>query len=529
MHPAPNPMKRRSLVRAGVGVLCLVLLGLAVWWRANRPPAVAFGPDGELRPNILVIDIDSLSPEYLGLTRDGSPITPNIDALTHRGVQFTSAISHSGWTLPALGSILGGRLPVAIELQGGRPRGGRELPGILALYGYSTAAFFGGTLPGPGSEANSRGFDLVSVEKKTGKKPPTGDVVHWLEDQAREPFFGYIHEIDLNHPWAFLQPKYPYDTPHTQAIGSDYPAIYESFQHRLTESAARQAMVAHYEGILHLYDASVGEILETLDATGVADRTIVVLTSDHGQDFFHHTYGGHGLLYDSTIRVPLVIVDPRRSGSSGRVVRTVVQGVDLAPTLLERAGIPADQTMDGESLSSLMGPGEATYVERPVFSLTDACHMALRADGHKLILRDGRQRQDRNWMPAGDADGLKIPLPDFVANHGPADVALPDCAGDATGLANVKLHGDAPTGASPEDTLIELYDLVHDPDETRNIALQDPSRAVGMLRVLLATRAGQSQTMAGAPREALGPDEIRKMREQGYWGFVSPGPAIAPP
>lgn len=525
------PLTRRSAVRILAGLLGLGVVGLAGWWQATRPPAVAFGPDGDLRPNILVIDIDSLSPEYLGLTRNGAPITPNIDALMHRGTRFPNAFSHSGWTLPALGSILGGRLPVAIEASGGsirwRPEGARDLPGILSLYGYSTAAFWGGTLPGPGNDANSRGFEHVSVEQKTGKTPPTAEVLRWVSD-AKEPFFGYVHELDLNHPWAFLAQKYPYDTPRTNAIGSDYPAMYASYQHRLTEAAARDAMIAHYEGILHLYDASVGQMLAALDSAGVASRTIVVLTSDHGQDFFHHAYGDHGLLYDSTIRVPLVILDPR-DGTTGAVVQTVVQGVDLAPTLLDRAGIPVDQTMDGRSLSSLMAPGDPPYVERPVYSLTDACHLSLRADGHKLILRDGRPRADRNWMPAGDAAGVKIPLPDFVARHGASDVALPDCSGDAASRANVKAPGSPLAGATPSDTLIELYDLAQDPDEQHNVAEDEPERALAMLRVLLATKAGQSQTMAGAPRDALGPDEIRKMREQGYWGFVGSGEKPAAP
>jgi arylsulfatase A-like enzyme len=520
--PIGRPLPRRAAL-AGLVLAAAAAVGLRAWWAA-RAPAEAYGADGELRPNIVVIDIDSLSPEYLGQTRDGAPITPNIDGLLGSGVKFTNAISNSGWTLPALGSILDGRLPVAIEEQGGavrwRPQGVRDLPQILSMYGYDTAAFFGGTLPVASQSAFAGGFaELDAAQKGDDLAPPTARATAWISKRRNRPFFAYIHELDLNHPWAYvLRGPYPYEPPGGRPNGSDYPAIWADLQRRLPLPAAQAAMVSHYEAILHLYDGAVGSILHSIDAAGIADRTVVVLLSDHGQDFFHHAYGDHGLLYDSTIRIPLVIRDPRLAG--GRVVTTTVQGVDLAPTLLDRAGIPPDQTMDGRSLASLLGADGTPYAERPVYGLSDACHLVLRADGHALVLRDGRDRPDRNWMPPGDSRGVKLSLADFATRHGVTDVELPDCSKQLASAANLKHRTGDLRGASSAEISVELYDLAHDPDEKVNIAEEEPERAVALLRALLAIRSGQSAALAGVPREEISPEQLQKLREQGYWGFV---------
>ncbi|MFZ5481606.1 MAG: sulfatase [Myxococcota bacterium] len=442
----------------------------AAWW-ASRPTRP---------PNFLVIDIDTLPDDRVGAMRDGEPVTPVIDALAARGARFTHAFSNSGWTLPAIASELTGRLPRPVET-GRRARswkapGARTAPEILELYGWHTACFWGETLPGPMGEALAGTFDEVFVPKRPA---PGADVIAWLERGPPEPFFALVHEIDLHNPYAM-----PVDDPAWPRV----PAYNEAFRvlrAQVGDEAARAAVEARYDASLRAYDAALGRVLAALDEAGLADRTVVIVTSDHGEDFWEHVVVDHGVLYDTTLRVPLVVADPRADG--GRVVDAPVQGVDLAPSLLELAGVPADVAMEGRSWAPLLRgepPGEA----RPVLAVTDACHVALRTGDTKLILRGMRPGRP-GQPPAGGGVRLRELLP---------DAEVPGCR---------------------DDLRVELYDLVGDPLERDDVALREPARAVALARELLAMLSPGAE----AGREVqLTPEQEKAIRDQGYWGLVEP-------
>jgi hypothetical protein len=522
----PRAARRAALPVALVGVAVLAGITLVNWGAPRTAVATAEGSapaparEPAARPNFLFVDIDTFTPDRIGVVRGGASITPVLDGLARRGVTFTHAFSQSGWTLPALSSVLTGRLPIPLTVEGNsipwRARGVRDLPDILSYYGYSTAAFWGNTLPGPVSGGMSRSFASVSVQKRLLSAPPTEEVLGWLGIQPREPFFAYVHDIDLHAPGVFSDSD-PARAPLTP--GPSYEQLYTDAKAEGDEAAARERVYARYDANVHRYDAAVGRILAGLDAAGVAGRTVIVVTSDHAEDFFDHDTVGHGLLYDTTLRVPLLVVDPT-APDPGRTVDTVVQGVDLAPTVLARAGIPADVGMDGRTLLPLLGldPG-GTYVERPVFSLTAGCHASLRADGKKVIVRDGRPRTDRAWKPAGGDNGVRVPLDRFAAEHGLGDLPLPDCR---TTQVDGTPDDNGPRGPGPSDILVEFYDLGADPGERTNLVADRPADAAGLLRQLLVTLATQRAIATGAPKEPLAPEQIQTIRDQGYWGLVSP-------
>lgn len=463
-------MRRALLVAAA-----LLVLGVAAWallrGRGHRD-----GP-----PNFVVIDIDTLSVDRLGQPGpNGASTTPRIDAFAAQSARFSRAFSSSGWTLPALVSILGGRWPAAVEVERGEvpvaPE--RDLPKILGLYGYHTAGAWGDTLAGAIGAVISQSF--------AERLPANADVPAWIAS-APEPFFLYVHEVDLHAPAAHGGHR-------------DWRSIYAEGERQGGEEGGRRAVMDQYQAHLAEYDGAFGRVLDALDDAGLDERTVVILTSDHGQDFFTHAFVDHGVLYDSTLHVPLIVHDP--AGPRGVVLDRMVQTLDLAPTVLSRAGIPLDTAMQGQPLQPLLG-GAGAYDDRPVYSLSERCHVSLRTADTKVILRDGRPRPDRTWVEAGGQNGARVSLAEFAAAHPVGD--LPSC-GSAT---------NAPT---PADLIVELYDLAADPEERTSLIAEQPERAVPLVAELLRRMAAGGER-AGQP---LTDAQKQAIQQQGYWGMMNP-------
>ena len=194
---------------------------------------------------------------------------------------------------------------------------------------------------------------------------------------------------------------------------------------------------------------------------------MVVLLSGHGEDLAEHSpTANHGWWYDTCLRVPLVVADPGRPGG-GELVETVVQAVDLAPTVLERSGIPPDMEMDGVSLGSPLGWGSRPYQEREVFSMTGRRSVSLRTSGEKLIFWGGRE------YDASDARG----------------------AGGR----------------------VEFYDLLRDPGETRNLVVEGVAVDPGLLERLSRWMEARDERRALGTLQRLGEAGRRLLQERGYW------------
>lgn len=463
-------------------------------------------------PNLIVVDIDSLAEHRVGARRGAEPVTPELDRLAARGTRFSHYYSQAGWTLPALSALLTGHEPVPLELRDGAiawmPRAARTTAEILGLYGYHTAAVWGTTLPAAVHGALGRGF----AEDLVGGEPGAGAAA-WLAEGPEEPFYLYVHDIDLHAP-------YPFPTPGSRRWGEERlgPSWYEILARQQFSSGARDQSLATYDDNLRRYDAALAPLLRFAEEDG---NTWIFVLSDHGEDLFVHTYGDHGPLYDSTLHAPLIVAPP---AGQAQVVDTVVQTVDLAPTLLALAGVPPDQSMDGRSLLPLLG-GTGDYRARPVRSLTDGCNASLRKDGWKLILATEDPRMDRG--PLLRLGGVQVvPRVPFLAPEG---LPVPDCNGEDAAAAQAGL-GDGGRIASSGigrggfrgGLVVELFDLAADPRETRNLALERPELAhalsVELLGWLAARRAAGRGGMAGASS----PEVEAALKEQGYWQLVQP-------
>ena len=141
--------------------------------------------------------------------------------------------------------------------------------------------------------------------------------------------------------------------------------------------------------MLHGYDALLGALLGRMDAAGLLAHTVVIVTSNHGEDFGEHGAGiKHGALYDTTLRVPFVVAGPgiRR----GARIDLPVQGIDLSPTVLALAHVPAEREVNGVSLATILA-GEApaaALLDRPAFVFTNERNVAVRTPTRKLLLTD---------------------------------------------------------------------------------------------------------------------------------------------
>ncbi len=290
-------------------------------------------------PPIVLISIDTLRSDHLPAYGYGGGETPAIDRLARDGVLFERAFSHAAQTLPAHASLLTGVLPATHGVRDnvGFPlvaNGASTLAERLGRAGYTT----GGAVSSFVLRAEtgiSRGFeryDAPETPERPGRET-LARLLPWLDEWRDGRPFLFFHLYEPHAPYrppADLAPRFP----------------------------------KRYDGEIAAADRVVGELLATLDERGLYDRALIVLVSDHGEGLGDHGEEEHGfLLYREAIQVPLVVKLPA-GARAGERVREAVGLVDVAPTLLEAAGLEPGPSLAGHSLLS-EAPGS-----RPVYSET---------------------------------------------------------------------------------------------------------------------------------------------------------------
>jgi arylsulfatase A-like enzyme len=424
--------------------------------------------------NVLVIDVDTLRDDRVGRSRDGQALTPVLDALAARGTRFELTVAQSGWTLPSLASLLTGNLTgAALQDVDSKdlawiPPSTRTVPQVLALYGYETAVFYGHTIPLRIPDYH-HGFDFVApAPAPKDRSHPNGAFLDWLADDPPEPWFALVHTVDMHmladvprpdlHRFA-RQPHEPCVTPEM-----DYDALVAKWASTLGRPAGEELARAHYDAAVAYEDREIGKLLEALGSA--RERTVVVFLSDHGQELFEHGRLDHGAPYEFVLRVPLIVADPRRPSAPRRVTE-MVETIDVAPTLLELAGVPADAAMAGRSLLPFLDGTMTGREPQPVLSITDPFRLSLRTQTRHLV---------RCSQPGCPKVG----------------------------------------GAS---SVLELYDPVADPDERTDLSATLPADVAALAAALEAGAASVS-TGRRAVGSALSEDARRTLRERGYWEHI---------
>ena len=398
-------------------VVLLVAAAAAVllWQRAGREPGLRDSqPDS--RPNVLLITIDTLRAD-----RVGRGLTPSIDGVAARGASFAHVRATAPLTLPSHVSLMTGTIP---PVHGVRENGvvfDRKTPTLAAIFknaGYRTAAFVGAYVLNRRFGLDA-GFDVYddSVRRDAARaeqleaERPGGEVVDaalgWLPADGT-PFFLWVHMYDPHAPYA-------------------PPAEY------LAKAGGNA-----YDGEVAYADAQVGRLLAALESRGLTDTTIVAITSDHGESLGEHGEQTHGmLLYDTTLRVPLVIAAPGFTATANQPCHP-----ELASALLGAAGLSgvAPASM---SRSTLLRPGGSAPTDGSTVCLSySESHYPRRAGWHALT-----STSDSIWK--------------LIASSGQ-----------------------------------ELYDLRSDPHETRNVAAAHPAIVQAMADKLAGMQPPREATSA---------------------------------
>ena len=432
----------RSVRRALLGAL-LVPLALAC--------ARESGP-----PNLVLISLDTTRRDHGSVYGYGRETTPNLERLAAEGVLFSLAYAPAPTTGPSHATLFTSLHPITHRVvKNGRVLvpAHRTLAERLRERGWATAgvvssyvldARFGWD---QGFELWDDDFDRATA---TTMVPSGGGVevfdrtagattrraVTWLESErdTSRPFFLFVHYMDPHEPWV-APPEFVkrFRTPDVPADGVS-------------------GLIARYDAEIAFTDHELGELLAALDRLGLKEDTIVAVSADHGEGLLQHGELHHGTqLYEEQMRVPLLLRWPRGL-PAGRVIDGAVSLIDLAPTLLELAGVPpeAGDAMQGRSLAPVLegraplDPARPIFLFRPNNTDIPGEQYAVRQGDWKLIRgpgegrrelfdlsQDPRELADRAAAEAARADELERQIAAWLREH-----ERPD---------------PAPGGVSPED------------------------------------------------------------------------------
>jgi arylsulfatase A-like enzyme len=353
--------------RAAAPAALLVAVALASGCPGPRSGEEVSGaaPPIRARPNVLLITIDTLRSDHLGLYGYPRETSPRIDALGQSGVVFDEFYTYWPKTRGSFVAMMTGRLAAKSGYQKSHPLlldFNPTLASVLHEAGYATAA----TVDNPNVAASlgfARGFDryretweeesLTSEMDRT--RAITGDGVRLLEEASPDrPFFLWLHYVNPHTPYT---PPAPFDTAFVDEVALSGPALrpvdgFFGGVHRPWEVPGRPLSwyVAQYDGEILTVDGEVGRILAALAASAVGDNTIVALTSDHGESLGEHDYFfEHGAnLFDPCMRVPLVVAGP--GFEAGRRTDALATTLDLVPTLLDAVKVSYPPGLSGRSL-----------------------------------------------------------------------------------------------------------------------------------------------------------------------------------
>ncbi len=328
---------------------------------------------------MVLVSIDTLRADHLGLYGYGRPTSPVVDALARESAVFEQALSTSPWTLPAHGSLLTGLYPSRHGLTSHErylASGQATLSLFFSRAGYRTAAVVNSHNLGPDFGLD-RGFQQYRyVEESADRREPSREItdqaIQWVGEAGEKPLFLFLHYYDVHSDYASL-PEFesdflrPYD-----GIADGTTAQLAGYREGTVSLSAADApnLIDRYDAGIRQMDAEIGRFLDFLRKGGYWEDTLFVLTSDHGEEFFEHGGVLHGQTqYQEVLHVPLLVKGPGIPG--GRRVKTPVSLVDIAPTLLGRAGIAVAPGLDGVDIARLWSEGDRELEARYLFSEAD--------------------------------------------------------------------------------------------------------------------------------------------------------------
>lgn len=373
---------KNLLFIAGVFIIISFVMDLYI---LSYPPTPILNEELEGYPNIILIVSDSLRADHLSTYGYELETSPNIDKLAKESIVFESAISSAPWTIPSISSIFTGKNPSnhnsttrhmvldADEL---------TLAEILRKKGYNTAGFSGDSFIkakyGMGQGfityrdrldffeyiTTYKKFDiryllsflpiyrLIGADGELTAEELNSDIFRWLDNNKQEPFFMFIMYNDPHDPYNLGEEFRGQFTNETR----DYRIIPKTQSIKRGEHAPKEIvdyMIALYDTEIFYLDHHIGKLLNKLEEIDLKSNTIIVITADHGEEFYDHGDFGHwGTLYEEAIHVPLIIYYPKEF--EARRVEKRVGTVNIFPTVLDTLGIELPDEIDSISLLPLI-------------------------------------------------------------------------------------------------------------------------------------------------------------------------------
>jgi len=405
---------------------------LLLWLFALAAPGM-YGQ--ETPPNFVLFIADDVSWDDFGCYGNEVVQTPNIDRIAGRGLRFTQAFLTTSSCSPSRNSIITGRYPHntgAAELHTSPPESMLAFPKWLKEKGYYTV-LAGKSHMGPFAY---REFDRV-LDKNTGD----GGEAHWissLEERPRNrPFFMWFAALDAHRVWG--------DNPFS---GTHDPADIIPPPYLAAGEATRQDLAEYYDEILR-FDHYIGEVEEVLAEQGVLDNTVIIIMADNGRPFSRCKTR----LYDSGIKTPFIVAWNAGLRNAPATSHRLISAVDIAPTILDLAGIAIPSAIQGHSFRRLLNDPGA-----PFRSEVFAEHNWHDYEAHERMVRSEDFLYIRNYRPQ-------------FPNQGPADIV------NSPSHAELAALNEAGRLSAPQADMFiaprpyeELYDCQNDPDQLVNVA-----------------------------------------------------------
>ncbi len=401
-------IKRPRRVAAAAVVAALVGWGILIIWNVAQAAAKPEPPAGY--PDVVFITIDAWRADAFGSDDGAESLTPNMDRFAEGAFVFRYARSQASWTLPSFATIFTSQYPAVHEAAAHRPLGTSQptLAEILASRGYDTRAVVANELclPFTGVTRGFRDFHYWNMvgwlktigyydtnfffpafrkgreEKRDSEITTvlTDATLKRLERRGGRPFFLWLH---------YLDPHGPYWTP---------PEYLDAAAHEFAKNRTKEVRRdggfrrENYDGEVRYVDHELGRVLRVLNGR---PNTVVIITSDHGEEFFEHGDVGHGhTVYEELLRVPLIVKLP---GFGSGYVNMPVDLIDIAPTVLDYLGVGIPSSMQGRSLLPVV---QGFGCERPSFAgptqLKGSSKEAVYYKGKKFIY-DYRYRDAAAW------------------------------------------------------------------------------------------------------------------------------------
>lgn len=334
-------MPRRPIL-----ALLTILLAVALLGACGQSP----------RPNVVIITVDTLRADYLGFYGDSAATTPRLDELAAASTVFDRAAAPMPITRPSHFSMLTGQYPRehgVLNNSTSLPETALTLAEILQPAGYSTAAFVGTRLLGPGS-GSAQGFERFRSSGSRRERPARQVVSRALEWLNRLPgdseFFLWVHLFDPHMPYAPPEEFRPVGAGELTSIQwQQLDAIAAENEGDVPASILEQTQHL-YRGEIAYTDSWIGRLLDGIAARFDLDETLVVLTADHGECFENGIYFDHAhCLFEPAMRIPLLVRYPRQFAPGARVSAQVSM-IDVAPTVLEAVGLDIGNGLSGRPL-----------------------------------------------------------------------------------------------------------------------------------------------------------------------------------